>query len=164
MGVGGICREFLERRVKQSEKECGNWLRINTKVIIRGNERRAAGEKKEATIRELSGWILEYVEENTAGSQTDETVKWTHLRYCDIALHLQANYQVAVKTTCIKRILHADGYRKRKPAKTLATGKSPDRREQFRIISFLTALFMLMKENPIISIDTKNRRWRFWAN
>ena len=157
MGVGGICREFLERRVKQSEKECGNWLRINTKVIIRGNERRAAGEKKEATIRELSGWILEYVEENTAGSPTDETVKWTHLRYCDIALHLQANYQVAVKTTCIKRILHADGYRKRKPAKTLATGKSPDRREQFRIISFLTALFMLMKENPIISIDTKKK-------
>jgi hypothetical protein len=107
---------------------------------------------------------LEYVEQNTAGSPTDETVKWTHLRDCDIALHLQANYQVEVGTTCVKRVLHAEGYRKRKPAKTLATGSSPDRSEQFRIISFLLALFMMMEENPIISIDTKNRRWKCWAH
>jgi hypothetical protein len=39
----------------------------------------------------------------------------------------------------------------------LATGASPDRREQFRIISFLLGLFMLMEENPIISIDTKKK-------
>ena len=145
------------RRVKRSEKECGNWLRIITKRIIRGSEWRAADEKKEATIKELTEWIVEYVEQNTAGSPTDESVKWTHLRYCDIALHLQATHQVEVETECIKRILHAQGYRKRKPAKTLATGKSPDRSEQFRIISFLLALFMLMAENPIISIDTKKK-------
>jgi hypothetical protein len=126
-------------------------------VIIQGSGRRAADEKKEATIRELTDWILEYVEQNTAGSPTDETVKWTHLRVCDIALHLQVNYQAAVETTCIKRILHAEGYRKRKPAKTAATGESPDRSEQFRIISFLLALFMTMAENPIISIDTKKK-------
>jgi hypothetical protein len=126
-------------------------------VIIRGNGRRAADEKKEATIRELTHWILEYVEQNTAGSPTDETVKWTHLRDCDIALHLQAKYQVEIATTCVKRVLHATGYRKRKPAKTIATGSSPDRSEQFRIISFLLTLFMLMKENPVISIDTKKK-------
>lgn len=97
------------------------------------------------------------MEENTAGSPTDETVKWTHLRHCDIVLHLQKSYQVEVGKTCVKRILYAQGYRKRKPAKTLATGKSPDRREQFRIISFLLALFMMMENNPIISIDTKKK-------
>ena len=104
------------------------------------------------------------MEENTAGSPTDETIKWTHLRNCDIALHLQKTYQEEVGTECIKRILYANGYRKRKPAKTLTTGTSPDRSEQFRIISFLLALFMMMKDNPIISIDTKNRRWQFWEH
>ena len=126
-------------------------------MIIQGSGRRAADEKKEATIKELTGWILAYVEQNTAGSPTDERVKWTHLRNCDIVLHLERNYQVGITTECVKRILHANGYRKRKPAKTVATGKSPDRSEQFRIISFLLALFMLMEENPIISIDTKKK-------
>ena len=125
------------------------------------NEERAADEKKEATIVELTSWILEYVDQNTAGSPTDETIKWTHIRNCDIAAHLQKSYQAEVGTECIKRILYENGYRKRKPAKTIATGTSPDRSEQFRIIGFLLALFMLMPENPIISIDTKNRRWQF---
>lgn len=122
-----------------------------------GKEERAADEKKEATLAELTSRILEYVEQNTAGSPTDETIKWTHVRYCDIAAHLQKTYQEEVGTTCIKRILYGHGYRKRKPAKQLATGKSPDRSEQFRIISFLAALFMLTVENPIISIDTKKK-------
>jgi hypothetical protein len=117
----------------------------------------AADEKKEATLKELTNWILEYVEQNTAGSPTDETVKWTHLRPCDIKLYLEKSYQVEAQTKCIKRILYAEGYRKRKPAKDLATGRSPDRSEQFRIINFLMALFLLMDENPIISIDTKKK-------
>jgi hypothetical protein len=105
----------------------------------------------------LTDWILEYVEENTAGSPTDERVKWTHIRYCDIVLYLKQTYQVEVETVCVKRILYAGGYRKRKPAKTTATGKSPDRSEQFRIIGFLVALFQMMGDNPIISIDTKKK-------
>lgn len=36
-------------------------------------------------------------------------------------------------------------------------GTSPERGEQFRIIGFLVALFMLMGENPVISIDTKKK-------
>lgn len=124
---------------------------------MRAKERSAADEKKEAAMVELTSWILEYVERNTAGSPTDETIKWTHLRPCDIVLYLQTNYQVEVGTTCVKRVLQAEGYRKRKPAKTQATGSSPDRGEQFRIISFLIGLFMLMEENPIISIDTKKK-------
>jgi Rhodopirellula transposase DDE domain len=70
---------------------------------------------------------------------------------------LEKSYQVEVEPKCIKRILYAGGYRKRKPAKQLATGTSPDRSEQFRVISFLLAVFMLMGNNPIISIDTKKK-------
>ncbi len=126
-------------------------------MITPGNGWRAADEKKEATIVELTSWILEYVEQNTAGSPTDETIKWTHIRNCDIAAHLQKSYQAEVGTPCIKRILYENGYRKRKPAKTIATGTSADRSEQFRIISFLAALFMMMEDSPIISIDTKKK-------
>ena len=79
------------------------------------------------------------------------------MRPCEIARYLKKNYQETVENKCIKRILHAAGYRKRKPAKNLATGVSPDRSEQFRIIRFLLAVFLLMKENPIISIDTKKK-------
>lgn len=114
-------------------------------------------KKNEVSLTALSGWILAYVEQNTAGSPTDEKVKWTHLRSCDIADYLQENYQVEVQTKCIKRILYANGYRKRKPAKRLATGASPPRSEQFRVISVLMGLFMLMENNPIISIDTKKK-------
>jgi hypothetical protein len=39
----------------------------------------------------------------------------------------------------------------------VATGESPCRSEQFGVISFLLHLFLLMKDNPIISIDTKKK-------
>lgn len=126
-------------------------------MIIHGRERLAADEKKEASIEELTSWIVEYVEQHTAGSPTDETIKWTHLRVCDIMQYVRETYQVEVETKCVNRILRAEGYRKRKPVKTKPIKTSPDRSEQFRIISFLLALFMLMDENPIISIDTKKK-------
>ncbi len=100
---------------------------------------------------------MSYVAQQTAGSPTDESVKWTHLRPSEIALHLRQTYQVEVSHGCIKRVLAAQGYCRRKPAKTLATGKSPDRAQQFQIILVLTALFWEMKANPIISIDTKKK-------
>ncbi|MDQ3179084.1 MAG: ISAzo13 family transposase [Acidobacteriota bacterium] len=97
------------------------------------------------------------MEQNTAGSPTDEKVKWTHLSKSEIAGYLQKTYQIEIETDCIRRVLYANGYRKRKPNKQVATGKSPDRSEQFRVISFLMNLFLLMADNPIISIDTKKK-------
>ena len=98
-----------------------------------------------------------YVARQTAGSPTDEAVKWTDLRPCDIALHLREEHREDVSHGCIKRILKGNGYRYRKPAKTLATGTSPVRAEQFRLIWFLITLFIEMNNNPLISIDTKKK-------
>ena len=100
---------------------------------------------------------MSYVEQHTAGSPTDENVKWTHLQPREIAQYLHQTYQVQVSHGCIKRVLAAHDYRRRKPGKTLATGSSADRAEQFQIILVLTALFWAMKENPIISVDTKKK-------
>ena len=102
-------------------------------------------------------WVLAYVASRTAGSPTNEAVKWTDLRPCDIALHLWEKYQVEIKQGCIKRILKGNGYKYRKPAKSLAIGASPDRKEQFQIIWFLIMLFVEMENNPMLSIDTKKK-------
>jgi Rhodopirellula transposase DDE domain/Winged helix-turn helix len=114
-------------------------------------------EKKEETIVNLTDWILAYVSENTAGSPTDERVKWTHLQGRDIAKHIKETYEVHVSNRQVKRILKQAGYCKRKPVKTLTTGESPYREEQFRIIMLIHSLFVLMPHNPMISIDTKKK-------
>ena len=100
---------------------------------------------------------MTYVEQHTAGSPTDITIKWTHLRPCDIALHLKTTHNTTVSHRCIKRILKANNYSRRKPSKTLAIGESIHRKQQFEIVFFLIALFSDMRNNPIISIDTKKK-------
>lgn len=97
------------------------------------------------------------MEQHTAGSPTDETVKWTHLHPREIARHLYEQHHLTVSNGCVKRILRANGYRKRKPVKSLEIGKSPHREEQFRILFFLVALFNDMQHNPMLSIDTKKK-------
>jgi len=97
------------------------------------------------------------VESHTAGSPTDPKVKWTCLNPKDIALHIKQNYQVDISNICVKRILKADGYVRRKPIKSLATGTSKHRSEQFKIIISLVALFHQMDNNPILSVDTKKK-------
>ena len=100
---------------------------------------------------------MAHVELHTGGSPTDESVKWTHLRPSDIVLHLKNTHGVIVSNGCVKRILKANGYVRRKPSKSLATGKSPHRNKQFEIIMFLVAVFWDMEHNPIISVDTKKK-------
>lgn len=101
--------------------------------------------------------ILNFVLQHTAGSPTDSAVKWTALRPLDIANHLKEKYQTTVSHNCIKRILKADGYVKRKPIKCLSTGISKHRAEQFNIVNFLRTLFENMEHNPVLSIDTKKK-------
>ncbi len=102
--------------------------------------------------------ILNFVSQHTAGSPTDSAVKWTALRPIDIATHLKEAHQVRVSHNCIKRILKADGYVKRKPIKCLTTGVSKHRAEQFTIVNFLRTLFEDMEHNPILSMDTKKKK------
>lgn len=101
--------------------------------------------------------MLVHVEAHTAGSPTDEAVKWTALKAREIAEHIQQEHKVRISGGCVKRILKAAGYVRRKPLKSIATGSSPHRQEQFRIVVFLVALFHDMEEHPILSIDTKKK-------
>lgn len=53
--------------------------------------------------------------------------------------------------------MKAEGYVKRKPVKCIATGVSPHRKEQFKIVLYLVGLFHSMDNNPILSVDTKKK-------
>lgn len=97
------------------------------------------------------------MEQHTAGSPVDDQVKWTYLKPKEIAELYQARRGKSLSHQVVKRILKQAGYVKRKPAKSVAIGKSPQREEQFQIIFFLMALFAQMANNPIISIDTKKK-------
>jgi len=105
----------------------------------------------------LTTQILSIVEPSTAGSPIDEKVKWTYLKPQEIALKYEELHREKISRKVVKRILEQAGYVKRKPSKSIATGKSPHRKEQFQIIKFLTGLFDKMENNPILSIDTKKK-------
>ena len=106
---------------------------------------------------ELSKAILSIVESHTAGSPTDEKVKWTYLTPREIAETYEQIDGERISKQVIKRLLKQAGYVKRKPSKSIEIGKSPYRKEQFKIIKFLKVLFTEMENNPIISIDTKKK-------
>lgn len=101
--------------------------------------------------------ILSIVEPHTAGSPVDDKVKWTYLKAREIAESYENRYGKSISHQLVKRILRQVGYVRRKPSKSIAIGKSPLREEQFQMIFFLIALFCDMKNNPIISIDTKKK-------
>ncbi|MFT5910755.1 MAG: hypothetical protein ACI9XO_002279, partial [Paraglaciecola sp.] len=114
--------------------------------------------KKEAELAFLIKAVLDYVSRHTAGSPTDPLVKWTSLHPKDIALFKKKTHRVTISHGCIKRILKADGYVKRKPLKSISTGVSKHRAEQFEIVNCLRLLFESMGNNPALSIDTKKKR------
>ncbi len=113
-----------------------------------------AEEKKSL---EIENRILKIVKHETAGSPTDNNVKWTHLRASDISKVYSNKYNDKISNRTVKRILKDKGYCKRRPNKALSTGKSPMRAEQFALIFYFATLFSEMEHNPILSIDTKKK-------
>lgn len=109
---------------------------------------------------------------NMAGSPTDPSVKWTHLKAIDIQKEYEEKWSDRLSRQTIKRILKELGYKKRRPIKALITGKSPFRTEQFNLIFYFAYLFAEMEHNPILSIDTKkkevlgdlSRHGKIWCN
>ena len=57
---------------------------------------KGGGWKKEVAIGNLGNLVLNYVSRQTAGSPTDEKVKWTSLRPIDIAKYLKEEHQFKV--------------------------------------------------------------------
>lgn len=117
--------------------------------------RQVGGGRKTAfeTINGLDEAFLQVLEQHTAGSPMDETVKWTNLNRHEIAVLLK-DKEIAVSVTVVDQLLKKHNFRKRKAVKTLATGESEHRNEQFERIEQLKDTYQTAG-NPVMSMDTK---------
>jgi hypothetical protein len=125
-----------------------------TRRVGGGRHRKIDGEKGEA----LQLAFDEVLKPNTAGSPTDEEVKWTDLKPFQISLLLYNNKGIDASVYMVKQLLQDGGYRNRAPRKELITGSvDPVRRnEQFLYIFELEERY-LDRGDPVLSIDTKKK-------
>jgi len=117
--------------------------------------RRSGGGRKSAfeSIPGLDEAFLRVIAQQTAGSPTDELLKWTNLTRHEIANLLQ-NEGLSVSVTVVDQLLEKHNYRKRKAVKSLATGEHPQRNQQFENIARLKDVYQAAG-NPVLSMDTK---------
>lgn len=100
--------------------------------------------------------FLDILKRHTAGSPTDENVKWTHLKPRQIATLLKKEYRIPISKACVRGLLKKHGYKKRSALKKQSTGQYERRDEQFGILFYLMAL-MNNCPGPILCIDTKKK-------
>jgi Rhodopirellula transposase DDE domain len=117
--------------------------------------RQVGGGRKSAfeTTTGLDEAFLRVLEQHTAGSPRDETIKWTNLKRHEIAALLKEE-DIEVSVTVVDQLLKKHNFRKRKAVKTLATGTSEPRNEQFETIERLKQTYQAAG-NPVMSMDTK---------
>lgn len=114
-------------------------------------------EKKELSHPQIAARLEEIISLHRAGSPTDIYLKWTHLKPSDIAKLYRQKWHEAISNQTVKRILKDLGYKRRRPSKALATGQSPHREAQFKLIFYFAFLFSEMEHNPMLSMDTKKK-------
>ena len=99
--------------------------------------------------------LIEFIERYKAGSPTDETIYWIHLKPSEIAIRFLEETGNKVSNGFIKRLLKSLGYKYKKLKKSLAIGKYANRNEQFQIIFNLVTVMSL--NTPVLSIDCKKK-------
>lgn len=100
--------------------------------------------------------FLNVVEDSTAGSPMDESIKWTNLSRPAIALRLKEK-GFSVSVTVVDQLLKKYNFRPRKAFKSEAGKKNiSNRDEQFKNIDKLKAEYTA-DGNPVISMDVKKR-------
>ena len=109
-------------------------------------------EENNPTLQEQLGALIDKYK---AGSPTDPTVYWIHLKAKELSALFLEQHQVKLSHGFIKRELHNLGYRYRKISKSLATDKYAQRDKQFQIIFNLVAIMSLA--SPVLSIDCKKK-------
>lgn len=127
----------------------------DTTALAQKRIRQSGGGRKSAfeTITGLDEAFLRVLERHTAGSPMDETLKWTNLKRHEISTLLKEE-GIEVSVTVVEQLLEKHNFRKRKAAKTLATGESEHRNEQFETIERLKGAYQAAG-NPVMSLDTK---------
>ncbi len=157
LGYGGIsyvCRLFGcdEGRVKRGLSELEKPLSCQDKRI-----REAGGGRKRMVESQpqLDVAFLEIMTPHTAGSPTEETVKWSNLSRTKIAEELAAK-GFAVSVTVVDQLLEKHDFRRRQAFKTEADKRVKERDEQFNNIEQLVETAR-QQGNPVMSMDVKKK-------
>lgn len=160
LGWGGksYISELLEvshYRIRMGEKELTT-PDLYAQIPL-GKQRRLGGGRKtkELSEPEMVGLLTELIDSNKAGSPTDPTVYWIHLKPREIAARFLKHTGHKVSNSFVKRILKTLGYGFRKLSKNLAIGPSPHREKQFQVIFDLVTA--VSTDTPILSIDCKKK-------
>jgi hypothetical protein len=126
----------------------------NAKRVRRPGGGRPKVAERQAGLERTVGDILEG---HSAGSPTDETVRWTDLKPMQLAQELFARGYAIGRNTAA-RLLDRAGYRRRSLRKELITGQvDPQERDaQFRYINALRRLAR-RRGIPVLSVDTKKK-------
>lgn len=112
-------------------------------------------EKKILQSPELPKIFAQVVENYTAGSPTDDAVKWTGLRPLELRQRLKEhNYEVS--DYIVHQLLDDAGLRRRSYLKAACLDKVPHRNDQFERIALLKERFLDLGM-PVLSIDTKQK-------
>lgn len=158
LGYGGIsymvallgCHAHTVRRGMEELKDA---QAMNDK-----RTRQPGGGRKRVTeqLKGLDEAFLRVIEDHTAGSPMDESIKWTHLTRQEIADLLYQESEISVSVTVVDQLLKQHKFRRRKAFKTKATGDHPQRNEQFEKIETLVESYKTAG-NPVMSMDTKKK-------
>ena len=101
--------------------------------------------------------FLEVLRDHTAGDPMDETVRWTNLVPHEICRILEAEHNIKISKTVVRKLLKKHNYCRRKAQRrTGLKSEVKDRNEQFENIDRLRTEFK-MAGNPVISMDTKKK-------
>jgi hypothetical protein len=95
------------------------------------------------------------LQDHTAGDPMKPDVLWTNLSLSAIAERM-GELGTPVGPSIVEQLLGEAHLGRRQAFKTVAMGPTPDRNQQFEIISFYKE-FYFDSLNPILSIDTKKR-------
>lgn len=144
----GCHHETLQLGLRELEDEASL---DNERIRQSGGGRKSAFE----TIAGLDEAFLGVLERYTAGSPMDETLRWTNLKRHEIAALLKEE-GIEVSVTVVAKLLKKHNFRKRKALKTLATGESEHRDEQFETIERLKETYQSAGK-PVMSMDTKKK-------
>jgi hypothetical protein len=121
--------------------------------------RRPGGGRPPITERKplLKSVLQEVLEVHSAGSPTDERVRWTDLKPLQLAQRL-LEHGIEVSRNTAATLLDRAGFRRRTLCKELLTGQV-DPQERDRQFRHIAALRRLARQRgiPVLSIDTKKK-------
>jgi hypothetical protein len=131
---------------------------FDDKISADDRIRQSGGGRKKIieTLENIDTVFLEILSKHTAGSPTNEGLKWTNLTHKEISSAF-AQRNMTVTEHVVKQLLTKHGYVKRKMQKTITMKDTKNRNEQFEKIKELREEYE-KSENPTISMDVKKKK------